>query len=209
MDNQIPTVPNSPVTPLPLGKNSTRRILFIVLGVVVLAEVIWAGSMLMKPVEIPAPRVQSQPVEMEEKETTISLTTSATGLKVGGSIDVAIDMSSSKKTNGSDIIINFDPKKLTVQNPDAPVVKGSIYSSYPVNRVDAKLGKITVSGISESGAVMADGLFGVITFKAKVPGPTTISIEFSPGSTTDTNVIDSESGEDVLEKVQNLEINIQ
>lgn len=192
-----------------IKKNLTRKVLFIVLGVVVLAEVIWVGSMLIKPTPTIPPRAP-QLAEIEpEKETVISLTTTASNLKVGENIDVAIDLSSSKKSNASDLIINFDPKKLTVQNPSSPVVKGSIYGSYPINKIDIKLGKITVSGISEGVAVMADGLFGVVSFKAKAAGLTTISVEFIPGSTTDTNVIESETGEDILEKVQNLELNIQ
>ncbi len=207
MDNQnIPTATNTP--PSPPKRFLTRKIFFIGLGVVILAEVIWAGSMLMKPT--PAPQLAiTLPIveEVVEKETVISLTTSKNPVKVGDSIDVAIDISSSKKTSGTDLIIKFDQNKLTVQNPKSPVVKGSIYTSYPVNEVS--LGKITVSGITEGKGVLTDGLFGVITFKAKSVGVATISVDFTPGSTTDTNVIETESGIDVLERVQNLEVNIQ
>lgn len=206
MDNQNITVPNAP---LKSTRFLTRKTLFIILGVVVVAEVIWAGFMLTRPTTQPP---ETEPVilpDQIEKETVISLTTTKKNLRVGENIDVAIDLSSSKKTNGSDLIINYDPAKLTIKNPNSPVIKGSVYSSYPVNGVDVRVGKITVSGISEGGAVMADGLFGVVTFTAKAVGPTSVSMEFSPGSTTDTNVIESETGEDVLERVENLELNIQ
>lgn len=207
MDNQyIPTALNIP--PNPTRGNSIRKILFIILGIIVLAEVIWAASMLIKPTPAPQPQVVTT-LPIEEKETFASLTSAKNPIKVGESFDVAINISSSKITNGTDLIISFDPTKLTAEDPSSPIVEGSVYNSYPVNNVDTKLGKITVSGISEGDGVMADGLFGTVTFKAKVAGVTTISIDFTPGSTTDSNIIDTKSGEDVLQKVQNLEVNIQ
>ena len=70
-------------------------------------------------------------------------------------------------------------------------------------------GKITVAGITQAqGGVLANGLFGTVVFQAKAAGQAKISLDYTPGSTIDSNVTESETVEDVLDKVENLEINI-
>lgn len=110
------------------------------------------------------------------------------------------------------MIINFDPDKLSVESAPGgvPVVFGVLYNEYPANVLNAKEGRISVSGISTTeGGVLADGLFGAITFRAKSGGVANISLEFTPGSTADTNVTQSGTGKDVLEEVNGVEVNIE
>lgn len=193
-----------------MDKYLTRRNIFIVLGVVVLLEVLWALRILIRPTP-PPPSPTTAPV-VKLKPTTITLEASKNDIRVGEKITVSVNISSDKKTDGTDLLITYDPKLLSVEKigqTGQPVIVGTIYNDYPLNGLDAKAGRITVSGITDtSGGVLTDGLFGSVVFVAKNPGPAKISLEFSPGSTADSNVTESGSGKDVLEKVEGLEINI-
>lgn len=192
-----------------MEKFLTKRNIFILLSVVILAEVIWAGWTLFKPTpqtSVPPPQV------IQPKPTVVALETSKKEVKVGDKFTVSIKVSSDKLSDGSDFIISFDPKLLTIETvgaEKAPVVVGTLYNDYPLNKLDLSLGKITVSGVTtQKDGVKADGLFGSLVFKAKAAGVTQVSLDFSPGKTSDSNVTESGSGKDVLEKVENLEVNI-
>lgn len=183
-----------------------KRNLFIVLGVVIAAEIIWAGWSFFKPISSVPQVAEQQAATVQPKPTTVTLTSDKTTLKVGESVTVAINLSSDKKTDGADLIITYDPKLLSVK----PVIVGTIYSDYPQNVVDDSLGRITVSGITgQRGGVLANGLFGSVEFSAKAPGVAKISLDFTSGATGDSNVTQSGTGKDILEKVNSLELKIQ
>lgn len=187
----------------------TKRNIFIVLGLIILAEVLWAGWTLMRPT--PPPAHLTAPVA-KPKPTTITLTTPVKTIKIGEEITVTINISSKKITDGTDLLITYDPKLLTVETVGAkrePVLAGTIYSDYPFNSVDQTPGRIQVSGITDDPAgVLADGLFGSVVFKGKEAGTTRISILHQVGSTADSNVTESGTGKDVLDKVEDLEVTI-
>lgn len=196
-----------------MDKLLTRKNIFIVLGVIIALEVIWAISTLSNSQSIPATLDSSPPAsEAQVAKTTISLQSDKTSYKTGEKVTVSIILSSTKLSDGADLIINFDPDKLSVENAPGgvPVVFGVLYSEYPSNVLNAKEGRISVSGISTTeGGVLANGLFGVITFRAKSEGLANISLEFTPGSTADSNVTQSGTGKDVLEEVNGVEVNIE
>lgn len=189
----------------------TKKNVFIVLGMVIVLEVVWALWSLMGHSVTNPPSPATVKTLTQVKPTTVSLEANKTTLKVGEQVTVSIKLSSNKKTDGTDLIITYDPKILSVQTvANQPVRVGTIYSDYPSNVLDDKLGKVTVSGItSQPGGVLADGPFGTITFVAKSVGQSKISLDFTAGKTTDSNVIEVGTGKDVLEKVQNLEVVIQ
>lgn len=193
-----------------LNKFLTVRNILIALGVVIMGEAIWAGWTLMRPP--PQPLSLTQTVAPQpSKPTVISLEAPKTVLKAGEKMTVSIKVTSTKKTEGTDLILSFDPKSLSLETTSTgePVIVGDLYSDYLNNVLDAKNGKVTVSGITSApGGVLADGLFGSIVVVAKAPGQANVAVEFSPGSTTDSNVIETGTGKDVLEKVKDLEINI-
>ena len=183
----------------------TRRNIFIVLGVVILAEIIWAAWMISKPAKPPQVIKPPDAITMAQP-TTVSLTAAKSSISVGERLTVSINISSSKRTDGADLIITYDPNLLSAQ----PVIAGTIYSDYPLNSLDQALGRITVSGITDDpSGVLADGLFGSLVFVGKAPGIAKVSLQFSPGSTSDSNVTETGTGRDVLEKVEDLELIIQ
>lgn len=178
-----------------------KKNILILLGVVILVEVLWAGWVLYQ-----TNRQISQtvlPTVTKPKLTQIALQTDKTSVKVGEKFTVSINILSDKSTDGTDLIINYDPKLLLAE----PVILGTLYNEYPINTIDVKVGKVTISGIStETDRINPNGLFGSIVFTAKAPGSSGISLEFTPGSTVDTNVIEQGTGKDVLESVKNVNI---
>lgn len=176
----------------------------MLLGVVIVVEVLWAGWVLYQTNRqisqtVLPPATKAQPTQIE-------LVTDKTSVKVGEKFTVTINMLSDKLTDGADLIINYDPQLMLAE----PVIVGTLYNEYPKNTIDVKEGKITVSGIStERAGIKPNGLFGSIVFTAKAPGSSAISLDFTPGSTVDTNVIEQGTGKDILEKVNNVEVKIQ
>lgn len=192
MDNQTNQNSKTPVL--------NKKVLLTVFGVIILAEIIWAGwvfyGMKSQPEQVAQTKVQPIPTQIE-------LQTDQTEVKVGDQFSVFINISSNFETDGADIIINYNPKLLSA----LPVSLTSLYNDYPLNKIDATAGKITVSGISTGlSGIVPNGIFGTIVFKALATGQTAVTLDFAQGSTVDTNVIDKLTGEDVLENVKNLNI---
>lgn len=192
----------------------TKRTIFILLGVVVLVEVVWALWALTRPLPITqsSAKATEKPPAPKVRQTIISLSTPKNELKVGEKGVVSINVSSDASTDGTDLIINFDPKLLsveTISKTKEPVALGAIYTDYPANSLDSKKGQIAVSGVSTKlGGIVPNGLFGSITFVAKASGHAKILLEYNKGSTIDSNVIEAGTGKDVLEKVEGVEFNI-
>lgn len=186
-----------------MDKILTRKNIFIVLGVIIALEVIWAVWFLVKGVQL-----QGQPAlttQVPLKQTAITLSSPKLEYKAGDKVTVDISITSSKKVDGVDLIIIYDPKVLTAQ----PAILGTIFSDYPQNSVDQTLGRVSISGITtQQGGVIPKGEFGKVTFVTKALGVTKISLDFTPGKTVDTNVIETGTGKDILGKVNELELNI-
>lgn len=208
MDNQNLNLPNPP-------RFSPMKILFIVLGLVIVGEVIWAVSNFV-PAGLSSksqnPATANKNIVTPPASAQVNLSADKVSVKVGDKITVAINVSANKLTDGTDLIIVYDPTILTVDTQNdrkVPVITGQIYGDYPVNSVDQTKGLITVSGIVITpGGVTTNGIFGTINLVAKAPGTATLKLEFSKGSTADTNVTETGTGKDILDSVQDLTINI-
>ena len=207
MDNQNLNLPST-------SKFSPIKILFIVLGLVVVGEIIWAISNFIPRNQSASstPTVNNINTVVASSSAVVSLSADKTSVKVGDKITVAINVSANKSTDGTDLIINFDPAVFTVDSQNekkVPVITGQIYSDYPINKIDQTKGKITVSGIATTpGGVTTNGIFGTINLIAKVAGTATLKLEFTKGSTADTNVTETGTSKDILDSVQDLTINI-
>lgn len=183
---------------------SKYKWLFIIVGVVVVAEIIWAVKSLGGNTQLPGV-IATQNI-VNTQNASIILTVPKHTFKVGEKIPVVINIDSITATDGTDVILNYDPNLLIATTP---VAVGAIYEDYPFNSVDKKTGKISISGISNVvGGKIAQGIFGTATFEAKVLGKTTISVDFTKGSTIDSNIIESKTAKDLLGKVGNVEVEI-
>src|SRR3990167_2039318 len=75
--------------------------------------------------------------------------------------------------------------------------------------VNAKLSLSSVKNEFKVGEVIPVTIsFATINFKAKQKGQAKVTVDFTKGSTTDTNIVGTEFPDDMLSEVKDLEVNI-
>ncbi|EKD90563.1 MAG: hypothetical protein ACD_30C00112G0004 [uncultured bacterium] len=138
---------------------------------------------------------------------TLSLNPSAGTFNRGCVLGVNIELDTQGgQTDGTDVILIFDPTKLSVKTSD--ITNGKIYQDYPGNSVDAQSGKLSISGISSvSEPFTGKGTFATVQFHVLENAPTgatLIRFDFDPNDktkTTDTNVVERGTIADLLSSV--------
>ena len=154
-------------------------------------------------------------------------------LRVG---DPAFDMqiflnpNSSNVVSAVDVVIEYDSTKLEVQDADAntpgiQIGEGTIFATYVGNSVDSCgssnpncRGKITLSGIAYDpnllpavpphNPVTIPGVFATISFKPIAQGSANVNFDFTSGVTTESNVIEIGTAQDILASVSNVNFTI-
>lgn len=186
---------------------SGPKIIFIILGIIILVEVIYTVKVLNSPTP-PATSVQKK-AGIEITQGKISLITSKTTYKVNEAILVSVVVDTGGRSlDGIDLIARFDPKVLTATS--GAIVRGQIFDEYPVLSVDPKNGLFSVSGINTlKNSFKGTGQFVLLNLTAKAPGKTTLTIDFQKGSTSDSNLVETGTSKDILEVVGNLELTVQ
>lgn len=190
-------------------KNIKPVYLIIIIVLILIIEIIWAFKTMNNFNPLVA-QTLPQPTKKVILNV-ISLNTDKNDYKIGEKIPVSINVSSNKNIAGADLIIKYDPNLLSiVTNADkTPVAVGAIFDDYPVNMVDEKNGVITISGTAGNTAgVIPKGVFGTIVFQGKAVGKAKVFLDFVKNSTNDTNLIENQSAQDVLEEVKNLDLKI-
>ena len=147
---------------------------------------------------------------------TLSLSPSTGSQTIGGNFNVDIVLNTyGIETAGTDVVINFNPSDLEVQDADAGVSgvqiqPGTLYTTFPGNTVDNTTGRIFFSGIIVPGGTgyTGTGVLATITFKALKVATTQVAFDFTLGSTVDTNVTSKSTATDVLASVVNGSYNI-
>ncbi len=193
-----------------ISKLATRRNIVTVIVVILVAEIAWGVWTLTKPTKQGSTE-RGLVSEAKASSASVFLQTPKSSYTIGEKVVVTISISSTRHTDGTDLIIKYDPKVLAMDPAvtKAPVAVGKIYTEYPINTVDEKAGKITVSGITSApSGVVPQGVFGTVTFVAKASGKTKIALDFTPGSTSDSNVVESKTALDVLDGVKDVDLTI-
>lgn len=131
---------------------------------------------------------------------------------VGQTFDAKIMISTGAvDTKSANIIINYDTNYLTV-NDSKPAVTGTqisagtLYESYPDSGNTVAGGVIRLTGANTSGANYAGaGVFGTISFTVLAQKASSLSttIDFTSGSTIDSNIVRSGDSQDILSSVEN------
>lgn len=121
-------------------------------------------------------------------------------------LDINLDTQSAE-TDGTDAILLYDNTRLTANSIDTELPQ-KIYNDYPGSNIDEAAGKITVSGLSSvSTAFNGRGTLAKIYFTVKdtaATGLTQVKFDFtSGGKTTDSNVVERGSVQDILTSVTN------
>lgn len=185
--------------------------LIILIVLVIIFEVVWAYKTLNGLGSSAVKLSGNVQTPVKTPLNVISLNSAKNNYKIGEKIPITVDITSNKNIAGADLIIKYDPNLLTVMtNSDkTPVSVGTLFTDYPVNTVDEKIGMITISGITnKTTGLVPKGVFGTITFQGKAVGSPKVFLEFMKGLTNDTNLIENQSAQDVLEEVKNLDLRI-
>lgn len=129
---------------------------------------------------------------------TFSLSPSS-GSTVSGTFDVTLSLTdlAGKEVSGIDVYLNYEPSKLEAQSIG---VSSGIFNDYPVKTIDSTTGQIAISGAASSFTpVTTEGTIATITFKAlATSGSTTLDFDYTPGSTTDSNIVESGTSTELL-----------
>ncbi len=112
---------------------------------------------------------------------------------------VVID-SGGKSIDGIDVVVDFDPKKVQVVGSE--VSPSAMFERFPLNSVDNVKGQIRFSALTFSPKPEA-GIAATFRFKPLSPGTVSFNFEFSLGKTTDSNMAEHGSAQDILGKVEN------
>lgn len=186
---------------------SLPKLIFLVLGMILLIEVIYAVRTLNAPVAAPAPQ-PSQKAIVAQTGGKISLSTPKTNLRISEAVPVSVIVNTGgHEVDGVDLIVHYDPKVL--EATPAGLIKGKIFNEYPLLAVDSNKGLISISGVSTKGNFKGAGVFASLNFRAKALGKASLIIDFKKGSTTASNLVEMSSSKNILEEVNFLELNVK
>lgn len=133
---------------------------------------------------------------------TLALSPSAGSFALGTPFDVGIYLNTNgAKVDGVDVKLIYEPAKLEAQQI-TPVT--SIFPDFPTKRIDAAASKITISATATAGSPYSNTTptkIASITFKPLTSGTTTVKFDFTPGATTDSNVVENQTNLDILTSV--------
>lgn len=182
------------------------KIIFAILGVILLAEVVYAVKVLVFSAPPPPP---ARKTGIQKTAGRISLTTPKKIYKVNEIVPVSVIINTGgHAVDGVDLVVRFNPKSL--EATPGGLVKSGIFDEYPLVALDKKTGLISISGVNSlKKGYQGTGQFAVLNLKAKLPGKTSVTIDFNKGSTTDSNLVESGLSKDILEAVGNLELVVQ
>lgn len=183
------------------------KVIFIILGVIILIELISAIRILTAPVSPVLSKVN--PVSVKPTDGKILLGTSKTNFHIGEMVPIAVTIDTGGHgIAGADLILHFDPQVLEATSGSA--IKGKTFDDYPLVSVNAKNGLVSISGIDNlNNHFKGTGLFAMINFRAKAAGQTQLTIDFQKGSTTSSNLVDVTSSKNILGQVNSLQLKIQ
>lgn len=128
-------------------------------------------------------------------------------------VQVLID-TEGKESNAADIEIRFDPAKITIidSNPNISGTQIKTYSAYEAyfgNQVDSENGVIRLTAASFSSTLKGKSIFASIRFQPKQgASDATFDIYYNAGSSTDSNIAESPTSNDILTGVVNSKLTI-
>lgn len=187
------------------------KIVFAVLGVIVLIELIFAFktlTVLTPPLPSPVVKTDIQPTP-QKSVAKISLNTAQTVFRIKEVVPVSVMIDTGGRgVNGVDLIVQYDTKRLEATS--GGLIKGKIFDEYPLLSVDSSKGVISISGISNIRSnFTGKGQFALLNFKAKFSGKTSLIINFRKGSTTASNLVEASTAKNILDEVNNLDLEVQ
>lgn len=177
------------------------KLLFLILGAVILAEVVWGVRSILSS------NVSKAPTVANLAEGKIILDAPKTNYQVGESIPITVRIvTGGKSTDATDLVLKYDPQFLDAASQNIKL--GGIYEEYAVAEVDQSLGEVKISGITPPKGKGFSGIgeLAIVDFKAKKSGKSVISVDFQKDVTFDSNIVESGTVKDILTEVYNKEL---
>jgi hypothetical protein len=142
----------------------------------------------------------------QSAQPTIYINPASASENLGSTFTVDIMANSAGSTiMGIDVFyLHYDNQKLSAQ----AVTNGTIFPNYQSRNnipIDVAAGTINLSGYFNPGPSnqqAVSGIFAKVTFKALLEGQATLSFDFSPGATTDTNMSSDTGGGNIVDILQ-------
>lgn len=176
--------------------------------VLVLVVVLGAGYLALKPDNENPVIIQPPQVEEPARVATLTIEPTNTQLTPNESQEFKIIVDTSEASvDGVDALLKFDPEFLELI--DKFDTSNSVFSSFPLNTIDAEQGTATLSALVDPGTTFT-GSGEVARFTASASKATDSNVHltlfFAPGETTDSNV--ASQGYDILGSVTNAALTI-
>ncbi len=188
------------------GSGTFRRLpqlVIVVFAIIVVGEVIFG----IKTLSTPPPSIgKIQPISGGK----VILSSPILKYRVGDVATVAVRIDTGGHTiNGADIVLKYDPKVLDLT--DKSIKTGGVFAEFPLISVDNTQGLVRISGIASLNQPGFNGIgvLAQLSFTAKSAGNANLSIDFKPGVTTDSNLIETGSTQDIIDSVVNLNLTVQ
>lgn len=140
---------------------------------------------------------------------TLTLSPATANLSIGDTLTVNVTLDTQGQSiDGVDIkYLRYNPYYLQLVDADSAtagtqIAAGTLMPNTLENNADTQNGKISFSQITNGGShYTGSGVLATLTFKALVVGTAAVTIDATPGNTTDSNV--ASNGTDVLTSVTN------
>ncbi|OGE30638.1 hypothetical protein A2631_03720 [Candidatus Daviesbacteria bacterium RIFCSPHIGHO2_01_FULL_44_29] len=178
------------------------KLLFFILAAVVAIEIVIGIRTLSKPLP-PSTKIEVL------KDAKLSLVTLKQDYKVGDYISVLVKLSSGgKDISGADVVLHFDPR--LIEGSSSGLIAGSLFQEYPFKSLNPQTGIVQISGVTSSANKYYNGigLFATVNLKARSAGKTSVTLDFKPGATNDSNIIAANATTDTLVEVTPVELTI-
>lgn len=143
---------------------------------------------------------ETELASMYFSNTTLDITNESTTM-----IDIMID-TGSVQVDGADLVLKYDPNFIEISN----INDGTFFPSYPLKDEDFSNNTILVTGLSDFDTPESGyGTFVSVMIKAKKTGTTQLEIVAANGIATDSNVVSTETSEDILSTGDYITLNIE
>ena len=114
---------------------------------------------------------------------------------LGKDFHVSVQIDTNSGVTGVDAVVLYDPSHLTIKSATA---LNLLYYAPPVS-INSTKGIIRISEISNIGeSFTGSGQLADLVFTPKLVGPSQIGFDYQAGSTRESNVIESQTGKDIL-----------
>lgn len=183
-----------------------KTVIFILLAIILVVEAVWAFRFLSSQGKGPIESITS--VIPQETIATMSIDPSQVTVAVGSQFTSSISVDVARReVNGMDAVIKYDSQFLEVVES----ANGDLFENLLVNEIDSDNGtiSITASRLSpETPPININGILAVINFQALTAGSTQIEIVFDPNQTSNSNVTEAVTSDNILTTVSNAQVTI-